>query len=160
MLDEQDRGRSLFSPGPESVEEGGCPMRIEIGRRFVEDDDLGPRDQHPGERKALLLATRQAVRPTALETRETRLGDRVTDANPHRIKRAVAILEAERDLILDSLHHQLRPRILEDEADVPGDLAPLGHARVDAGNGEVACDSPRELAWDQTGDGKTEGTLA
>jgi hypothetical protein len=160
MLDEQDRGRSLFSQRPESVEEGRCAIRIEIGGRFVEDDDLGPRSQHPGERDALLLTPRQAVRPTALETLETRLGDRLTDANTHGIKRPVAILEAERDLILDTLHHQLRPRILEDETHVAGDLAPLSAARVDAGNGEVACDSPRELAWDQTGDGKTEGTLA
>src|SRR3954447_8146772 len=87
VLDQHDRRRPLCSQRAQALEEGGRATWIEVRGRLVEDDDLGPRREDPGEREPLLLATRQAVRATALETVETRLGDRLTYANPHRIDR-------------------------------------------------------------------------
>ena len=109
------------------------PRRVEVRRRLVEDEHLGPRRQHPGDREALLLAARQAVRPTALEAVEARPRRAPRARGPHRVERPGAVLEAERDVVLDSLHDQLAGRILEDEADVPRRPRPRSATRgVDA----------------------------
>ena len=158
MLDEHDRGRPIRSERPEAVEEGGRARRIEVRRRFVEDEDLGPRGQDPRARAAAADHPTDGGAP-ALKTPEAGLGDGFANANPHGIRRPVAILESERDVILDALHDQLRPGILEDEANVTGDFAPVRDPWVHARHAEVAADCPRDIAGDQPGEGKTQRAL-
>ena len=153
MLDEDDGGRPLGSERPKAIEEGGCARRIEVRRRLIEDDDLGPRRKDAGQGQPLLLTAGQPVRPAALEAGETGLGDGLRDPRCHRLARPGPVLESECDLVLDPLHDQLGTGILEDEADATGDLAAGRDPRVQAGHGHI---TPRQCPGCRAGSGRRE----
>ena len=71
----------------------------------------------PGERQALLLPARQARRPPALEPRQARFRQRHGNPRPHRRALPAPALQAEGDVVLDPLHHELGGRVLEHDPD-------------------------------------------
>ena len=69
MLDEHDRGRPLRAGARSRSKKAAAPggSRLAVGSSRTRTSGRG--GEHPGEREPLLLAARQAVRPTALEDR-------------------------------------------------------------------------------------------
>ena len=62
MLDDED-GQSVIDAKPmDSLQDGFAPLWIQIGCRFVEDEDFGPHGQHSSDSHPLLFARGQARR--------------------------------------------------------------------------------------------------
>jgi len=78
----------------------------------------------------------------------------------HRIALPCSVLEPERDIVLDPLHHELGGRILEHEAHPRRDADRAKGERVLAIQLERPRDRGRDLTWDQPGDGECERALA
>jgi hypothetical protein len=70
------------------------------------------------------------------------------------------VLQPERDVVLDALHHKLRARILQDEPDSRGDPDRPECRGVVTVERQRPLDGRRELAGDQSRDGQRERALA
>src|ERR1035441_8767924 len=67
VTDHDDGLAEIVDGAAEEREELGARPRVEVARRFVGEDDLGPADQRAGGGYLLLLAPRQFARPRSEE---------------------------------------------------------------------------------------------
>ena len=88
------------------------------------------------------------------------VGEDLGDARLHVRQRPGAVLEPESDVVLDTLHDELRGRVLEDEADALRHADRSQSADVLSVQFERAGHLGRDLARDQTGDRQRERALA
>ena len=134
--------------------------RIEVGGRLVQHQDAGARRQRAGQGQALLLPAGEAPRPLPFQPVEPDLVEHLRDPRAHRRPRPGPVLEAEGDVVLDPLHHELAVRVLPDHADPCRD-----HGRPEAPDltiveGEVTAHGRRDVARDEASDGQRERALA
>ena len=134
-------GRVVFGtqdrrPGPRQlVEEVGDrrgPRRVELGRRFVEDQDVGAHRHDARDGHALLFAAGQGERLTVGEVADRQAGERGIDPSVHLVARHAQVLEAERELLADGLlrGRQLVGRCREDDPDLAEERARRRRRRV------------------------------
>ena len=160
VLDEHERRRALGAQRAQSNEQRRGALRIEVGRGLVEDQAARPGSQHARQGEPLLLAARKAIRSPSFQAGETRRRDRFGHSLVHDRCRPAAVLQPERDLVLDPLHDELAPGVLEDDADLRGERGRNMGRRLDAVHRERALQRRSDLARDETGDGEAERALA
>jgi len=160
VLDQDLCRRSCAADRPERDHQTRGGIGIQVRRRFVEHQQSGSWREGPGERQPLLLPARELPRTSTLHPFQPDLGEGLRHAVVHRIPLPAAVLEAERDVVLDPFHDELRRWILEEQA----------HARRDADRPERegvvlvevdrALDGGWDLERDQTRDRECERALA
>ena len=101
----------------EPGEEVGGPARIQVRGRLVQDEDAGQGREHAAECDPLLLAAREPGGPPALEALRGRPRGAPPASGEHPAAEPPAVLEAERDVVLDALHDELALGVLEDDPD-------------------------------------------
>ena len=161
MLDEDDRRRLGAVPqaGQRLVERRRAG-RIEVRRRFVEDEDPRPRGEHAGQRDALLLTAGESDAPPSREVRHAHLLEHLGHPRTHPLGGPRTILQAERDVVLDGLHHELGSRLLEEDPRRLGQARPGRPCDVQAGDLQRAPPGAGEFVGDETGEGQRERALA
>ena len=70
------------------------------------------------------------------------------------------VLQPERDVVLDALHHQLRTRVLEHDTDDGRDRAGGARTRVELPDGQLAVHARRDVARDEAREREAERALA
>ena len=90
-------------------------LRIEVGRRLVEQDEPGAHGNDPGEREALLLSTGQALGGVVKRHIQAYEVQGVFDAPPYLRARQAEVLAAKCHVAAHSGRNNLRFRILENE---------------------------------------------
>ncbi len=110
--------------------------------------------------QALLLAAREPGRPAPLEPREAGLRERGRHAGPHRRPEPGAPLQAERDVVLRTLHDELAGRVLEDDPDAGGQGGGVGGPDAPAVQAEIPVESPRHGPRHEPGDRPGQRALA
>src|ERR1017187_3019628 len=79
VTDHDDGLAEIVDGAAEEREELGARPRVEVARRFVGEDDLGPADQRAGGGYLLLLAPRQFARPVPQPVPEPGDADHLVD---------------------------------------------------------------------------------
>ena len=164
-------GRIVFGAqdrraGPRQlVEEVGDrrgPRRVELGRRFVEDQDAGAHRHDARDGHALLLAAGQGERLTVGEVADRQAGQRGIDPRVHLVSWHAQVLEAERELLADGLlrRGQLVGRRGEDDPDLAEERAGCRGRRVGAFDDDPTVDLGPDDARDETSRGERQGRLA
>ena len=146
----------------EEVGDRGGPGRVELGRRFVEDEDAGAHRHDARDRHALLLAAGQREWLTVGEVTDRQAGQRGVDPRVHLVSRHAQVLEAERELLADG---QLRCRQLvgrrgEDDPDLAEERAGCRGRRVGAFDDDPTVDLGPDDARDEPRRGERQGRLA
>ena len=150
-------------PGPrELVEEVGDrrgPRRIELGRRFVEDQDTGAHRHDARDRHALLFAAGQGEWLAVGEVADRQAGQRGVDPSVHLVARHAQVLEAERELLADGLlrGRQLVRGCREDDPDLAEERAGRGGRRVGAFDDHPTVELGPDDARDEPGRGERQG---
>ena len=120
VLDQQERGAEALQHAPENGAHLRSPIRVEVRRRLIEQQQPGPKRQRSRQREALLLAARERVRRPVAPIWEVDRCQRGVDPRPDPFRRDASVLEAERDVVARPAHDDLRLRVLEEE---PGPVA-------------------------------------
>ena len=161
VLGAQDR-----RAGPRQlVEEVGDrrgPRRVELGRRFVEDEDAGAHRHDARDRHPLLLAAGQREWLAVGEVTDRQAGQRGVDPRVHLVARHAQVLEPERELLADG---QLRGRQLvgrrgEDDPDLAEERAGCRGRRVGAFDDDPTVELGPDDARDEPGRGERQRRLA
>ncbi len=95
----------------------GAQLRVQIGKRLVEEEESRLNDEGARQRDALLLAPRELGRPPTLETLEPDLGEGGFDLAPELGARDAPLAQSEGDVLEDG---HVRPErvLLEDHAEI------------------------------------------
>ena len=120
------------------------PGRVQVGRRFVEDQQRRPGRQDVGDGETLLLAARQAVGASQLEAGQAYLSERLRHPGLHRRARPTSVLQPERHLVLDAVHDQLAVRVLEDEPDPLAEEAGRRRRDIELADAQAALPATRQ----------------
>ena len=154
LLGEDDRRADV----ERMVEEGLRALGIELRRRLIEQQQLRSECERRGEADALQLPARELRDAAAGEVRRPDRVERVRRTLCDLARRRADVLEAERDLRLDSAEHDLVLGILEDGRDGAGQLGGPRAARVAAGDLHPALErstvEPRDEPGERTQDGR------
>ena len=116
MLD-HDEGRSpaLDHPG-DGVAHLLNAVGIEVGGRFVKDDEARPHGNDRGERQALLLPARERAGGVIQRNVESDQVEGLTDPRPDLLAGNAKVFAPEGDLISHAGEHHLRVGVLQNEA--------------------------------------------
>ena len=93
-------------------------VRIEVGRRFVEQQQARLHSEHTGEGESLLLATGEPAGGVPKREVEADRAKRLRDASPGLLARDTYVFAAEGHIVADAGEHDLRIRILKHETDL------------------------------------------
>ena len=160
MLDHQERALAPYRQRCERGDDLARADRIEVRRRLVEHERSWPHGQQRGQRHALLGPAGQRVEAAWGFWAEAGGGACLRDPLDHLLRREAEVLEPERDLIVGLQHHELRLGILEQHADVPGQLRERRAARVTAADRQRAVLPVRvQRMRDQAVEAEREGAL-
>ena len=156
-IDVSPSGLDRGEPG----EEVGGPARIQVRGRLVQDEDAraGPRARRRA-RAAAARRPRAGRSAAARSPRGPTSRERLRHPGEHPAAEPAAVLEAERDVVLDALHDELALGVLEDDPDARrqrGGLPGPGLGPVDL---ERALECAVEVARHEAGDGERERALA
>ena len=152
MLDEHERhGAQVGERFPYQLRAD----RIEIRRRFVEQQQARAEREHSGDRQALLLTAGERRRRPVLRIREVHLRERAVHPRPDRLGGDAVILETERHVVAGARHHELRLGILEHDARRVTRV--VGRASVDP---ELALGLTAPARVEQAGEGREQRALA
>jgi hypothetical protein len=163
VLDEHDRRLPGRSDVGEATHQGIGPDRIEVRRRLIENEQAGTRCEDPGEGQTLLLAAREMGGAASREARQTHLRQRLRNSRSHLGRRPAAVLEAEGDVVLHPLHHELSIGVLEQQPDPaakPGTSRIPVRGDIGAVEGEAPPPLPGELMRNESREGKRKCALA
>ena len=112
---------SVVEPDARSARNRANSAAAPSGSRFAVGSS---RTRHPGDGASTPASARRCCCPpesrfgsSSLESRQPGLGDDLRDPRPHRRQRPAPVLQPERDLVLDALHHELALRVLEHDPD-------------------------------------------
>ena len=97
----------------ENPEYRGRAGGVQVGRRLIEHEETRRDREHPRNRDPLLLAAGESRGPAALEPRQPDEPEHFRHSRAHRDHGPGEILQTERDVVPDALHHELARRILE-----------------------------------------------
>ena len=132
-----------------------APRRIEIGGRLVQHQDAGARRQRAGQGQALLLPAGQAPRSLPFQSVEPHLVERPPGPAPRIAGRGqAAVLQAEGDVVLDPLHHELAIGVLPDHPDPCRDRGRREAPDLAIVEREVTAHRGRDVARDQASDAR------
>ena len=151
VLDQQHRQLAAAGEPGKGLAHEPCAFGIEVGGRLVKEEEAGPQRERRGKRQPLLFSAREGVRGALPAVGETNHLERLVHARPDLDRRNASVLEAERDLVTGSRHHQARLRILEDD---PGPIT--SGAWVESVDLELPL---RFAALEQAGQPEEEGRL-
>jgi hypothetical protein len=126
--------------GDELEERVGC-FRIELGRRFVEDQQLRFERKRRCETDPLQLASRKLGHGALRKVLGADCSQGSSSARGDLVRRDAEILEPERNLTVDSTEHDLLLGILEDGRNRSGELGGPSQARVATGNLDAALEA-------------------
>jgi hypothetical protein len=160
MLDDDHGMRAVSHDRRKPGEDRLHARWIEVCRRLVEDEEAGERRQHVGDREPLLLAAGQPDRRAALEAGEPDESQRLGHPHPHVVVRPTAVLEPERDLVLDARHDELRFRVLEDDAAHASEDPRRRRRNVELADPEVAPPRPGQHVRDESHERPCQRALA
>ena len=141
VLGDQDGG-ARSDRGLERGEQRPRPVRIELREGLVEDQQARTHGEDAGEREALAFAAGEGGDRPAAERRDPAHLERTVDTAQHLGAPDAEVLQAEGGVTLDAGIDRLELRVLEDEADVPGELAGGGAQHVPAQHPRAAADHP------------------
>ena len=114
-LDALDALRALIGDASDGVAHLHDPIGVEIGRRFVKDDEAWPHRDDGGERQPLLLPSRQSGRRVIQRHVKSHQVEGLAHARPDLFAGDAEVLATERDLIADPREHDLRVGVLQDQ---------------------------------------------
>ena len=141
----------------DQVEEGFRPVRIELRRRLVQQQETGSQCERRRERHTLQLSAGQLTREAMHERFRPDKSQGVVHARPDLLGRHADVLEAEGDLVRYLGHHDLILRILEHRGDKACEVRRARLPRVDPADDDAAGehpavevrDEPRECAQER-----------
>ena len=120
MLDDHEGGAGGVEDPADGIPNLGHALRVEVGRRLIEQEQPGPHGEHTRQGEALLLAARE-VRGGAVERhRKTDLIETVAHALPDLVAGDTEVLAAEGDVVAHPGEDDLGVRILQHEPGPPG----------------------------------------
>ena len=122
----------------DQVEERLCSVRIELRRRFVQQQEPGSQCERRGERHALQLSAGQLTGEAIRERFRADESQGLVHPRPDLVGRHADVLEAEGDLVRHLGHHDLILRILEHRGDDAGELRRARLPRVDPADDDAA----------------------
>ena len=128
LLGDENGARQVL----DQVEEGFRPVRVELRRRFVQQQEAWSQCERRGERYALQLSAGQLTGEPMREWFRTDESQGFVHPRPDLVGRHADVLEAEGDLVRHLGHHDLILRILEHRGDEAGELRRSRLPRVDA----------------------------
>src|SRR5262249_3949825 len=110
----------------DQLNELAAATRVEVDRRLVEQEDLGPHRQDPGEGSAALLAPGKMKRHARLEAAQADALERLAHAPPHLVGRQTEIERTERHVVKYRGIEKLVVAVGEDDAYLLRQQAALG----------------------------------
>ena len=113
VLDEHERPRAVLGEAREDRPHERRAFRIQIRRRFVQQQQARTKRDRPGDRESLLLAARERVGAVIVGVGERHRRERRVDARPDALRGDAAVLEAERDIVAGTCHDERCLGILE-----------------------------------------------
>ena len=125
-------------------------VRVELRRRFVEQEQLRLESKRRGKADALQLSARELDGTPRPEMRRPDLGERRLDSRPDQLRCDTKVLEAEGHLVLDARHHNLVLGILEDGGNGARQLGRAVRARIEACDRDPTREAPAVKVWDKT----------
>ena len=111
--------------------------RVEVRRRLVEHEDVGPHRQHRGQRDPPALAEAEVVRRAIGGVGHADGVERLGRAGVQLGAAQPEVRRPERDVVADGRHEQLVVGILEHDADAPADLGQVGLLDGQAADGDA-----------------------
>ena len=101
MLDDNEGGSRLVDDAGDGIPHLLDAVGVEIGRRFVKDDEAWPHRDDGGERQPLLLPSRQSGRRVIQRHVKSHQVEGLAHARPDLFAGDAEVLATERDLIAD-----------------------------------------------------------
>src|SRR5690606_9615016 len=138
------------------------PDGIQLGRGFVEDENVRLHHQDRRNGHLLLLPTRKLVGAAVPQGGDVQQLQHLVDPPPDLLSGHPQVFQAEADFLFDGQRDagELRERILEDEPDVEPDLAQRALGVALAVDDDVAGQLAAEKVRDKPPDGVTQAGLA
>lgn len=160
MLDQHDGGGAFLVNGGQITDERPGACGIQVCGGLVQHEHAWSRRDDTRQRDALLLAAGQRRNPGACPLAEPHLCENLRDARVHLPRRPAAVLQPERDVVLDAIHDELRGRVLEDEPDAPRDVGRRGDGDVEAADRQPTVPGAGTLARNESRESKRERRLS
>ena len=134
---------------------------VQVGRRFVHDDQRGSAREYRRNGQALFFAARQAGGVPLLEARESHHGQGLFDAGPHPAAVHGEVFEGESGFQFHVCGEQLRLEVLEDQAHDPCQFVDMGMAGLRSpGYLQTAFEPALDEGRDQSVQATAQGGLA
>ena len=127
-------------------------LRIELGGRLIEDEDVRLHRKHRADGHALKLTAGQVERIPVAVLPDAEAAEYGLDAGADLRRREAEVLKTVADLVVDRVLRaaQLIERILEDEPDVAAELGHRRAARIHATDRDGAAVRALVKLWDET----------
>ena len=127
-------------------------LRIELGGRLIEDEDVRLHRKHGADGHALELTAGQVERIPVAVLPDAEAAEHGLDAGADLLRREAEVLKTVADLVVDRVLRaaQLIERILEDEPDVAAELGHRRAARIHATDRDGAAVRALVKLWDET----------
>jgi hypothetical protein len=120
----QQQGHALSSQALQGLPHGQAGLRVEAGRRLVQDDQLGVVDERPGDQQAPLHPPGERLDPVACAVRQVREVQQLLRA-PRGSLGVDSEVVALEDQVLANRQIAVQVRLLRDDPDPRLDLAPV-----------------------------------
>ena len=127
----------MISQGEKDLDELATRCRVEVRRRFVEDEHVGAHREHRRQRHSPAFAEAEVVWRTIAVPAHADRAQRIGHPSVQLVAAQAQVGRPERDVLADGGHEQLVVGVLEDDADAATDLAQvrLHHGQAADGDG-------------------------